>query len=55
MSVSLDAKHVEIDQHRWYATILVTRTDDSIDKFFICSEAEHSGLWIGDPDDHEEH
>lgn len=54
MNVVFDATQVEIDQHRWYADIRITRPDGSIVEFRACAEGEHSGLWLGDPADHEE-
>jgi hypothetical protein len=50
-----DATSVEIDQHRWYATIRIERPNDPAVEIFICAEGEHSGLWMGDRADHEEH
>lgn len=50
-----DATQVEIDHHRWYATVRITRPDGTQLETFICADAEHSGLWVGHPDDHEEH
>jgi len=35
--------------------IYVVKTDGTTVELFACAEGEHSGLWLGDVTDHEEH
>lgn len=51
--VFLGAERVEIDQHRWWADIRIVYAD-GVTKIRVCAEGEHSGLWLGDPEDHVE-
>ena len=50
-----DAISVEIDDHRWYATIRIARVDGTTMEVYACAAPDHDGLWIGDPVEHEEH
>ncbi len=55
MRVIYDATSVEMKVRRWDATIRISRPDGTVTEFVVCAEGEHSGLWIGPPDEHEEH
>lgn len=55
MKASWDATSVEIDGHRWHATIRINQPDGTTAEILVCADWEHSGLWLGDPADHEEH
>lgn len=57
MNAIYDAVEVQIDQHRWYATVLIRRPDPESRpvEIYICADSEHSGLWVGSPSEHEEH
>lgn len=47
-----NATAVEVDQHRWYATIRVHRAGEEPVDIFVCAQGQHSGLWLGPPDEH---
>jgi len=55
VNVIFDAASVEITDHRWYADIRINRPDGTATNIRVCAEVTHSGLWLGDPNDHEEH
>lgn len=52
---SYDATDVEIDQHRWHADIRIYHPDGRTTTIRACADNDHSGLWLGDPSDHEDH
>lgn len=49
-----DVDRVEIHERRWQATITVHHTDGTVDRTLVCANQMHSGLWLGDPDEHGE-
>ncbi len=57
MRVIYDATSVEMKVRRWDATIRITRPDGSVTEIVVCAAGvgAHPGLWIGSPDEHEEH
>jgi hypothetical protein len=41
--------------HRWYASLTIARRNGDAEEMYFCADSEHSGLWVGSADDHEDH